>query len=132
MITIKDIQEFLKASDMEYVMTEDDVLHLAFTTPNKQIPMHIICHIDEITFTMPIYAIKFGKITPAVLQLMNQLNDAYRYFRFHVDEDGDMKMVFDAPTEFINDPSIFAVMVGTAGNILEHSYDAITKAQLAR
>lgn len=127
MLTMNDLQAFFKSQGVEYHMTEGNVLHYFYKLEKHNLVLHFACDIDESTYTQVIYGIKLGKKSPVILNLLNDLNDKYRYFRFSIDEDNDLKMLFETPTMYVNSPQIFATMVGLAENILNECYPALQR-----
>lgn len=125
MITMSDLQAFFKKNGVQYQMTEGNVLHYFYKVEKHNLVLHFACDIDETAFTQVIYGIKLGHKTPQVLNLLNDLNDKYRYFRFSIDEDNDLKILFETPTMYVTDAQIFATMVGLAENILNECYPKI-------
>lgn len=130
MLTLKDIEKLFQEKDIPYDMHNGRVYYVHHTDKEK-IRMNVVCDIDDVAFSMIVFAMNAGEKTEAVRNAIDEANEQYKYWKFSLDRDNDLRLEFQTPIEYLNDTEIYIDMVLIASKIIDDFYPKLQRARFA-
>lgn len=128
MLTFNDIKKLFEEKDIPYE-TKNEVLLYSHHTEKEKVRMTVACRCEEGTLTLTIFSLSAGEKTPAIVEVLEEANRKYKYWKFSLDQDNDLCMEYQVLTEYIDNPGIYIDMVLIAANIIDDFYSEFQKAR---
>lgn len=130
MLTLQDIEKMFQEKEIPYDMHNGRVYYVHHTDKEK-IRMNVVCDIDDVAFSMIIFAMNAGSKSEAIRTAVEEANEQYKYWKFSIDKDNDLRLEFQTPIEYLNDTEIYIDMVLIASKILDDFYGKFQRARFS-